>query len=576
MSWNNEAGHGTVAVLEGVSEYDDAALAALAAEIEEGGADEPPMFSKKRRALNKWRRENRRMAKRLADTGDPKWRRAYSLSPRGYTGAGAGAMETVQPPLEYQATTMHACGLNPWMVGATAPLIGTPVGVHLNTGEAACCDVLSWFAEGLISNPSAFVLSLPGLGKSTFMRKMVLGACAQGQVPIVAGDMKPEYVGITQAMGGQVITLGHGKGHLNPLAAGSLGSTIPVLEANVDHLADAGKLGLIEETKELVHSRQVTMVTALIELIRQAPVADFEYSLISAGLRELREHGRFSFDRPPLVRDLAAQIGAGSERLRTVAAADSADEYTETVKPLRRSMEALLDGPLGEIFADHTTTPLDLSATAICIDVSALTRGDKKLKAAVMLSCWSDAYGAMEAAHLLADAGLAPQKYFLAVLDELWQVLGAGAGMVNRIDELTRLNRTDGTGLLQITHTGRDLESLPNEVDVKIAKGFIERAGMVICGGLPAGELERLSDVLQFTPAERDMITSWSRGAPLRRQRRGQRRKPMGLGKFMVKISKDGAPGIPIQTILTPTEDELRLHDTNVRFAELIDRRASA
>ncbi|MEU7631879.1 ATP/GTP-binding protein [Nocardia sp. NPDC049220] len=405
---------------------------------------------------------------------------------------------------------------------------------------------------------------------------MVLGAVAQNQTPIIAGDMKPEYVQLVHAVGGQVIKLGHGRGHLNPLAAGSLGATIPRLEAAADALDSAGRGGVIEETKELVHSRQVTMVAALIELIRQAPVADYEHSLVSAALRELRDSGRFSFANPPLVRDLADEIFRGSGRLQQVAAADSASEYAETIKPLRRSLEALLDGPLGEIFADHTTTPLDLDATAICIDVSALTRGDKKLKAAVMLTCWSDAYGAMEAAHLLADVGLEQQRYFLAVLDELWQVLGAGAGMVSRIDELTRLNRTDGTGLVQITHTGRDLESLPSEVDVKIAKGFIERSGVVICGGLPPGELARLSDVLSFTTAEAEMITSWSRGAPLRRQRSRQRRKPMGIGKFMIKISKDGAPGIPVQTLLTTVENELGLHDTNARFAELIESRTTA
>lgn len=556
--------------------FSDEELAQLAAWIDAGEATEPARHSAKGRALAKWRKANDPEL-RIEQAKEPVWRRAYrTLSSRGFKGPGGGAMDTVQPLLEWQSTTMHACGLNPWMVGATAPAIGTPIGVHLNTGEAACCDVLSWYAEGLIANPSAFVLSLPGLGKSTFMRKMFLGAVAQGQVPIVAGDMKPEYVGITEAVGGQVITLGHGKGHLNPLAAGSLGSVIPILEARRDQLAEAGKEGAIEETKELVHSRQVTMTTALIELIRQGPVADFEHSLISAGLRELRVGGIFDFDRPPLVRDLADQIKAGSERLRQVAAAADPAEYAVTIKPLIRSMESLLDGPLGEIFADHTTTPLNLDAPAICIDVSALTRGDKKLKAAVMLSCWSDAYGAMEAAHLLADCGLARQKYFLAVLDELWQVLGAGAGMVNRIDELTRLNRTDGTGLLQITHTGRDLESLPSEIDVKIAKGFIERSGMVICGGLPAGELDRLEDVLQFTAAEKAMITSWSRGAPLRRQRRGKRRQPMGIGKFMVKISKDGAPGIPVQTILTPTETELGLHDTSARFAELFEKQGVA
>lgn len=545
-------------------------LAQLDLDITDGVASEPALFSAKGRALDAWRRANTNTDS--DDAPEPVWRNPFKTTPRGFTGPGGGAMDLVLPPLEWQATTMHLCGLNPFVVGAAAPLVGTPVGIHQFTGEPVCVDVMAMFAAGLIPNPSAFVLALPALGKSTLIRKMFLGAVAQNQTPIVAADVKPEYVSITEAVGGQVIELGHGRGHLNPLAAGSLGSVIPLLERNAAHLESIGKLDVIAETEELVHSRQVTMVAALIELIRQGPVKDWEHALISAALRELRVSGRFDFDNPPLVRDLAEAILTGSKRLMQVAAADTAIEYATSVKPLRRSLEALLDGPLGDIFADHTSEPLDLNATAICIDVSALARGDKKLKAAVMLTCWSDAYGAMEAAHLLADVGLAPQKYFLAILDELWQVLGSGAGMVNRIDELTRLNRSVGTGLLQITHTGRDLESLPTEADVKIAKGFIERSGMVICGGLPAGELERLSDVLQFTTAEQRLITSWSRGAPMRGARNGMRARPMGTGKFMVKSGKDNASGVPIQTLLTDTEVELRLHDTSARFADLIER----
>ena len=566
-------------------------LESLAVAVDAGWADAPSPWSKQGRALKKWRKANEEIDEAAEETPDPAWRQAYTSSKRGFNRHGGGAMDTVLAPIEYQVSTMHACGLNPWMVGATAPTLGTPIGMHQTTGDSASCDVLTWFAEGLIPNPSAFMLSLPALGKSSFIRKMFVGAVARNQCPIVAGDMKGEYVGVTQAMGGQVITLGHGKGHLNPLAAGAMGSVLPRLERFRDQLAAGEEHGetvsfvdssgktvtaakvdaLIEETKLVVHSRQLQMVTALIELIRQAPVEDYESSLLSRALRELRESGDFSFENPPLVKNLAAQIISGSEPLRKVVFAQTKDHYIEIITRLVQSLEALLDGPLGDIFADHTSVPLNLDAPAICIDVSAIARGDKKLKAAVMLTCWSDAYGAMEAAHLLADSGLERQKYFLAVLDELWQVLGAGAGMVNRIDELTRLNRSDGTGLLQITHTGRDLETLPTEVDVKIAKGFIERSGMVICGGLPAGELERLSDVLEFTEAERAMITSWSRGAPMRRTRKGPRKRPPGLGKFMIKIAKDNVPGIPVQTVFTKTEIDLKLHDTNSRFNELFE-----
>lgn len=569
-----------------------AELEELHARITAGDSNEPWGFTPTGRAYKKWcaehpdRAEQARAARKAPQVryGSPRFSSRYSsVDGRGFRGMFSGRMSVVSAPAASQTSTNFGCGFNPWVVGATAPAVGVPLGVHAQTGQDVSGDVLSWFRAGIIGNPSAFVLSLPGLGKSTVIRKQFIGAVAQGHVPIVAGDIKGEYVAVTDAMvtpagkRGQVIRLGHGHGHLNPLAAGALGEAIPLMR---EHLAELHARGeestrlaeAIAETEESVHSRQVTMVVALAELIRGKPLADFEGLVISTSLRTMRDDPQFSFAAPPLLRDLIDFIRAGNEGLRRALFVDGDLEYRRAVQTLVQTLESLTDGVMGQVFAEHTTTKIDLNAPAICIDVSAISRGDQSLKAGVLLACWSDAYGAMEAAHVLADCGLAPQRYFLAILDEMWATLGAGAGMVQRVDELTRLNRTDGTGLLMITHTGRDLETLPTEVDVKTAMGFIERAGMVICGGLPAGELDRLSGVLQFTAAETSMITAWSKGAPIgRTEGRDKQKTPLGRGKFMLKPSKDGSAGIPLQVLLTETERVTNIHDTNVRFRELLD-----
>lgn len=567
-------------------------LEELHARITAGDTEQPWVFTTTGRAYKRWcaehpeRAEQARTARKASQVryGKPRFATRYgSVDGRGFSGLFSGRMSVMSAPAASQTSTNFGCGFNPWVVGAIAPAVGVPLGVHVLTGQDVSGDVLSWFKAGIIGNPSAFVLALPGLGKSTLIRKQFIGAIAQGHVPIVAGDLKGEYVAVTEAMvtpagkRGQVIRLGHGHGHLNPLAAGALGEAIPIMEARLAQLHARGQddeklQEAITETKESVHSRQVTMVVALAELIRGTPLADFEGLVISTSLRRMREDGLFSFASPPLLRDLVDFIREGNTDLTRALFAGGADEYRHTVRALVQTLESLTDGVMGQVFAEHTTTKIDLNAPAICIDVSAIARGDQKLKAGVLLSCWSDAYGAMEAAHVLADHDLAPQRYFLAILDEMWATLSAGAGMVQRVNELTRLNRQDGTGLLMITHTGRDLEALPNEVDVKTAMGFIERAGMVICGGLPAGELDRLAGVLQFSAAEASMITAWSKGAPIERTATRQHQKaPLGRGKFMLKPSKDGSAGIPIQVELTDTEKRTNIHDTNVRLREYLD-----
>ncbi len=97
-------------------------------------------------------------------------------------------------------------------------MIGVPLGNNLATGAAVCFDPVSWFQRAqLISTPSMFVLGKPGLGKSSLTRRRATGLAGYGVLPLVLGDMKPDYVDLIQALYGQVITLGRGRGYLNIL-----------------------------------------------------------------------------------------------------------------------------------------------------------------------------------------------------------------------------------------------------------------------------------------------------------------------------------------------------------------------
>ena len=116
------------------------------------------------------------------------------LSPRGYRGRGNGRVSYVEAPPEWRGTTVQVCGLFPWAVGASAPTVGVPVGPHLRTGATVCFDVINWFQRArFLLNPSMFVLGLPGLGKSTFVRRQITGLAAGGVMPLVLGDLKPDY-----------------------------------------------------------------------------------------------------------------------------------------------------------------------------------------------------------------------------------------------------------------------------------------------------------------------------------------------------------------------------------------------
>ena len=508
---------------------------------------------------------------------------AVRVTKHGVVGPGGGRSRSVARPAEFRGTTAQVAGLWPWSVGAGAPLIGTPLGTHLHTGAPVCFDPMNWFIRGgLLTAPSMFVLGLNGFGKSSLVRRIVLGGIAQGIKPLILADVKPDYRETIEGVGGQIIDLGYGHGKLNPLDPGVMGQAIERLLQEI-LLADArGDLErarkLAEETESLrteLRARQTNLIAGLIELVRGARIADFEDTLISTALRILfrdtADGGRgFTLAAPPIMDDLADVIAAGGPDLELDAAARDAETYQAAIIPLRRSLRALTQGNFGEVFNGQTTTPLDLNAVAVCVDVSHIAKNDKKLKAAVMLASWSSGFGAIEALNLLAEVDLGKQHYFQVVMDELWQVLGLGDFMVERVDELTRLQRSIATELIMISHTIKDLQALGSEAAMGKALGFLERARAKIFGALPPEEIRRLDSITPFTQSEAAMVTSWSSpqtltGKPIKRG--APTPLPAGVGKFLLKVSEDRSPGVPFALVLTDVEKNAGIHETSRMFA---------
>lgn len=455
-----------------------------------------------------------------------------------------------EAPAMWRGTTVQVCGLWPFAAGSGSPAVGAPLGHHLLTGATVCGDPISWFRRaGLIANPSLFVLGRPGNGKSSLLVRMLIYLAATGVTPLVLGDLKPDYVSVVGHLGGQVIPVGRGVGGINVLDPGEMGAAAKRIGGQAgEHLAAEA------------HARTLAITAALITLVRGHPVDDHEQTVLAAALHHLAE--RHSSSSPPVLPDLVAVLEAGPDRVRAVTLDRGSERrYRMAVDPLHRSLIGLLDGPLGSAFGSATTTRIDLSAPAVVVDISRIGEADAQLTAAAMLAAWSEGLGCVSASHALSDAGLAPPRWYFAILDELWRPLRAAGGLVDRIDAITRLNRTWGLGQAMITHTLKDLDAIDSSADRAKARGFIERAGMVACFGLPQSELGNLDEVIGLSHRETDLITSWSSPAGWA-ARPGPGSPPPGLGKCLLKVG--GRPGVPLGIQLTDTER--RLHDTNVRW----------
>jgi hypothetical protein len=476
---------------------------------------------------------------------------------RGWLQPGAGRVNYVESPVEYQGTTVQVCGLWPFIAGSGSPTVGVPLGRNLLNGSTVCGDPVFWFLSNLVLNPSCFVLGRPGLGKSTLIRRMVTVLQAWGIVPMILGDTKPDYVDLILAMAGQVITLGRGRDSMNPLDLGPLMRELVKIEDE-----DARRVALEE-----MRGRRFNMFAGLLALLRNDPLKAHELSIVSEALRILDE----TMTNPPLVGDVLRLITEGHPRLLALAIhGGSKKGYHKRVEGLLDLLTALGEsGPFGDLFCRPTTRHVELGVPMV-FDLSKVDDSDGQLLAGLQAVCWNYGSAIVSADKHLADAGLREPRHYFLVMDELWRMLRASATMVHFVDALTRLNRTRGIGQAMCTHTMNDLEMATEQL-TKLAWGFVERSAMVYIGGLADAEMGNLEKVFGMSSREKDMISDWSADSSINPDT-SEAAVPPGRGKFLLKVGKPS--GTPFELQLT--EEEKRVNDTNQAWKMASERAADA
>lgn len=466
--------------------------------------------------------------------------------PRGWNTAGGGHVNYIEAPVEYQGTSVQVCGLWPFIAGSSNPVVGAPLGYHLERQTIVCADPIFWFLANLILNPSGFVLGRPGLGKSSLMRRMVTILADWGVIPMVLSDTKPDYAELIEAMDGQVIKMARGRGHRNPL---DLGPVITRLRGIED--PDRRRQALEE-----MRGRRLTTISGLLELVLDRKLKAHESTILSETLRQLDP----DFTETRRVDDLRAYIASRPAALRSIAlATDSDEKYDERVGGLLDGLIALsANGQFGDLFSEHTDEHIE-TGRPMCFDISGIDDADAKLGAAVQSVCWAHGSAVVSAEKHLADAEGREQTHYLLIMDELWRMLKAAEVMVHFLDSLTRLNRQRGLAQMMCTHTMSDLK-LSSPHLTEIAWGFVERSAQVFLGGLAEREMGNLEEVFAMTAKEKSMITDWSAEAMINPDT-GTAAEPPGLGKFLLKIGKK--PGVPFRTVMTSVELHSGVGDTN-------------
>lgn len=504
------------------------------------------------------RKERKALYAPVKQTGGKKRRRKergeVGPGPMGWDIPGGGKSVNLPQTPELRGPTVQVCGLYPFGVGSSLALIGAPLGPHLEGRGDVFGDPVAWFVGGLINNPSAFVAARPGTGKSTLIRHIAGFMPNKGVLPIVLSDWKPDYVDLVEALEGQVIRVGRSRGFVNPLDPGPLAHRLPDLPDVVRSKVTAQMRG-----------RRMNVMEGLCGLALGRDLEAHERNILSAAMK------LWDSTRPrevPVMADILALVQSRDTALRKFAQDRGDDDrYDERVQHLVDALMALggESDTFGRVFAEHTSTELELDK-AVVFDLSEFDGMDATLQAGVQLVCWSYGSTAVSSAAAMADAGLAPRRSYLLIMDELWRALRAAAFMVDRVDEITRLNRTLNLGQILCTHTMDDLKVHSEEATAK-AWGFVGRSEMVYLGGLNPGEMGNLEEVFALSGKEKDLLTMWAQsGEP--DPETGEGGIPLGRSKFLLKLGKRA--GIPFSCELMPVELEGGIHDTNKAWADTI------
>lgn len=498
-----------------------------------------------------------------------KMMKRLTRTPMGFTGRGGGMWGRVPQPPQWFTTSVQACGIYPFGVGTGRPTDGSPLGRDLNNGTAVCTDHEALYRANVISSPSAFLLGLNGNGKSETAMQILLGQVGRGMVPAVFDPIKGEHVDWVRALGGSVFSIGPGanRDKLNLLSPGPLGRAAEQI---------GGKVG--QELAQLARDKAVSLVQLNARVSRGIPLDDIEDTALEAIVDTIRER-----NNKPGTLDLVVAFDQVSPQMLAVTGQRDADTFHRRFSRLGETLRSMVSGEMGKMLGGTDSVEFTPgNPGGFVFDTSSIGQGNTRLLSAAMLSTWSLGMDGIDAhwelaqhEQRLADEALHEGEVYLpkvtwggytTLMDEFWFPLRACEGIVDRVDALSRTNRSVGTAELKVTHTPKDLLSLPNPEDQQKARGFLERSGLLLLMALSREDLMTLRQVRHLTDEEINLVAGFN-GSPTwrgARRKKGQKGAPPGAGKVLLKVSE--RVGIPVQMLRTATVQNL--HDTDNRYQQ--------
>jgi hypothetical protein len=377
-------------------------------------------------------------------------------------------------PPAHRATTAHLQAAYPFVGGAGLGSQGTYLGRDLH-GGAFCFDPWELYASGILTSPNVLVVGQIGRGKSTFVKTFVWRQLVFGRRAWIV-DPKGEYGSLAEACGANPVRIAPGGSvRLNPLDEGR----------------DAVGAGEVRHRVELLCS---IVGAGLGRALSPAERTAVELATRLACGRSAKP------TLPDVVGCLLDPAPELAATVRTDAAGLAADGRTVALE-LRR----LVEGDLAGMFDGPTSPGIDLDASVVVLDLSALYYSPAL---GVLMTC---ATAWLQAALRRRD-GIKR----LVIVDEAWAILH-DLSTARWLQSGFKLARAFGVANVAVVHRLSDLQAAGRDgsAQQRVAEGLLADSETRVVFGQPPSEVEAARELLGLTGTEADLLVHLPRGVAL-------------------------------------------------------------
>jgi type IV secretory pathway VirB4 component len=385
----------------------------------------------------------------------------------------------------HQVTTRHLGAAYPFIAEAGLGQRGVVIGGDL-LGGSFVFDPFELYAQGIVSNPNMVVFGQIGRGKSAFVKTFLWRQAVFGRRAWVV-DPKGEYADLAAAWGVRPVALRPGGAiRLNPLDPGP------------EH-----EEGVVDREGSTAR-RQMELLTSLASACLGRTLLPRERAALGVALVAATEQVTVP-TVPAVVEALLAPTSESAASLRT-----ELRELLEDGRDVALELRRLVHGDLCGMFDGPTSSGLDLSASLVVLDLSALYQSTAL---GVLMACataWLQANLART-----ASSGVEGRQT-IVVIDEAWALM-SNLGVARWLQSSWKLSRSFGVSNVAVLHRVSDLRSVgaSDSEQVALAQGLLADSETRVVYAQSPGELEMASELLSLSTTESQLLPQLRRGIAL-------------------------------------------------------------